>query len=131
MNYNYMCSAKLFSYSDFVENFDRGLLDGIYLVNAGTMSYSGLIRSVNDDSIIMDLPLKFYAGENVMYTPVIIGREEVIEIKEIPVDGHIKIMTKKDGEFAGDIECAYSNRIVINSNGERAIIYYQDFVNIE
>jgi hypothetical protein len=126
-----MCGAKLFSYNDFINDFHRENLNGIYLVNAGVMSYTGIIRSVNDDSIIMDIPLKFYAGENVMYTPVIIGKEEIVEIKEVPVTGKINIITKKDGEFSGEIITAYSNRVLFNSGGKNIILYYQDFVNLQ
>ncbi len=126
-----MCSVKLFSYDSFINNFHSGILEGIYLIHAVAMSYTGIIRSINSDSIIMDIPLKYYAGENVMYTPVIIGKEEVLEIKEVPIRGNVKIITKKDGEFLGEIKNAYSNRMIINSNEKNIILYYQDFVNIE
>ena len=126
-----MCSAISLGYSDLIDSFRGGNLDGVYLVVATVMSYTGIIRAVDSDSIIMDIPLKFYAGDNVMYTPVIIGRAEVLEIKEVPISGYIKIKTKNDGEFAGEIETAFSNRMVIDSNGKNIIVYYQDFVNIE
>jgi hypothetical protein len=126
-----MCSAKLFSYDDFVDDFREGLLEGIYLINAGAMAYTGVIRSVTQDSIIMDLPLKFYVGDNVMYTPVIIEKEEVVEIKELPIKDSVKILTKKDGTFSGEIENVYSNRLILNSDGENIILYYQDFINID
>jgi hypothetical protein len=126
-----MNALKFSDYFSFLDAFHKGLLNSIYLIKTVSMTYSGVVRSVDTGSIIMDLPLKFYSGNNVMYTPVIIGREEVLEIKEIPVDGFITAYTKNDGVISGDIEKAYSNRIIIENNNEKFTVYYQDLLNID
>jgi hypothetical protein len=124
-----MSGARLFSFNDFVESFKKGELENIYLIKTSSMAYTGLIRSVNSDSIIMDLPLKFYSGDNVIYTPVIIDKEEIFAITEVPTSGNIEVKTK-NGIFAGEIESVHSNRMIINSGGIIETLYYQDFLEI-
>jgi hypothetical protein len=131
MHFAFMNASKFFDYESFLDAFKDGILNSIYLVKTGTMTYSGVVRSVDTNSIIMDLPLKFYSGNNVMYTPVIIGKEEVEEIKEIPVEGHITVTTKNEGVISGYIEKAFSNRIVIDREDETHTVYYQDMVMID
>ena len=126
-----MNALKFSDYFSFLDAFHKGSLNSIYLIKTVSMTYSGVVRSVDTGSIIMDLPLKFYSGNNVMYTPVIVGREEIMEIKEIPVDGYIKASTKNDGVISGHIEKAYSNRIIIESNNSKFTVYYQDLVTID
>lgn len=127
----FMNASKFFDYADFLDAFKNGMLNSIYLVKTGSMTYSGIVRSVDAESIIMDLPLKFYSGNNVMYTPVIIGKAEIEEIREIPVEGHIVVSTKNDGVISGDIEKAFSNRIIIESDDQTYTVYYQDMVMID
>ena len=97
-----MNALTFLDYFSFLDAFHKGSLNSIYLIKTVSMTYSGVVRSVDTGSIIMDLPLKFYSGNNVMYTPVIIGREEVLEIKEIPVDGRVTAYTKNDGVITGN-----------------------------
>ncbi|WP_337861151.1 hypothetical protein [Ferroplasma sp.] len=125
-----MSCSRLFSFNDFVESFKRGELDSLYLVKTVSMTYTGLIRSVSEDSLIMDLPLKFYAGQNVIYTPVIIAKEEIVSIKQVPISDCATIETK-NGTFSGEIENVYSNRMIINSKKGPVILYYQDFLDVE
>lgn len=126
-----MNASKLLDYKSFIDAFKGGMLDSIYLIKTGSMAYSGLVRSVDEESIIMDLPLKFYSGNNVIYTPVIIGRGEINRIKEIPVEGHIAVNIKNNGQVSGYVEKAYSNRLIIDSNDEKFTVYYQDIIDIE
>ena len=126
-----MNALTFLDYFSFLDAFHKGSLNSIYLIKTVSMTYSGVVRSVDTGSIIMDLPLKFYSGNNVMYTPVIIGREEVLEIKEIPVDGRVTAYTKNDGVITGYVDKAYSNRIIIESNTEKFTVYYQDLLNID
>lgn len=126
-----MNASKLLDYDNFLDAFKHGTLDSIYLIKTGSMSYSGLVRAVDEESIVMDLPLKFYSGNNVIYTPVIIGREEINQIKEIPVEGHAALDIKNTGQVSGEIEKAYSNRMIIDSNDEKFTVYYQDIIDIK
>ncbi|MEM0140243.1 MAG: hypothetical protein QXZ44_06510 [Ferroplasma sp.] len=124
-----MSNIKSFSYDEFISQFDNGNLNGIYVIVAGLMSYTGTVRLVDENSIIMDLPLKYYVGENVMYTPVVIGREEVQEIKEIPIDGHIEIDVKGGSKIIGDISDNFPNKITLSTENGMETVYYQDIVN--
>ena len=127
----FMNASKLLDYDNFLDAFKNGLLDSIYLIKTGSMAYSGIVRAVDEESIIMDLPLKFYSGNNVIYTPVIIGRDEINQIKEIPVEGNAAVDIKNVGQISGEIEKAYSNRMIIDRNGEKFTVYYQDIIDIE
>ena len=93
------------------------------------MAYTGTIRSVSINEIIMDLPLKFYIDNNPMHTPSIINKNEITGIKELPLSGNIEIKTKKEGIKNGEIREIFNNRIIIKNN-ELITVYFQDFDDI-
>ncbi len=125
-----MSSIVNYSYDNFLRDFLEKKLNGIYLISAGVMAYVGIIRSIDSESIIMDLPLKYYIGENVMYTPVIVGREEIESIKEIPLEGHMHIETKDGNTIDGTIHEIFSNRMKVITDNNIEIIYYQDITDV-
>ncbi len=121
---------KIYSYNQFLNDFNSNRLNGIYLIKTPGMAYTGTIRSVSINEIIMDLPLKFYIKDNPMHTPAIINKSEISEIKELPLMGNIEIKTKKDGVKKGEINEIFDNRIIISGN-ELITVYFQDFDDID
>ncbi len=120
---------KTYTYSEFLKNFNENKLDNIYLIKTFNMTYAGTIRSVSNNEIIMDLPLKFYINDNPIHTPSIINKNEISDIKEIPLNGYINIKTKKEGIKSGDIKEVFDNRLIIKNN-ELITVYFQDFEDI-
>ncbi len=120
---------RIYTYNEFLNNFTANKLDFIYLIKTSGMAYTGTIRSVSKTEIIMDLPLKFYINNNPMHTPSIINKDEINEIKEVPLSGNIEIMTKKEGIKNGKIQEIFDNRITIKNN-ELITVYFQDFDDI-
>ncbi len=120
---------RIYTYNEFLNNFTANKLDFIYLIKTSGMAYTGTIRSVSKTEIIMDLPLKFYINNNPMHTPSVINKDEINEIKEVPLSGNIEIMTKKEGIKNGKIQEIFDNRITIKNN-ELITVYFQDFDDI-
>ncbi len=125
-----MSFLKSYSLVELEELFKKEGLNSLYLIKTGSMSYTGNIRSVNNGTLFMDLPLKFTRGDNPMYAPAIIEREEFVKCVEVPLSGSITITTKKEGNISGEIINVYNNRLLLK-NSEIKTLYFQDFYDIE
>ena len=122
--------ARVLSIKELENEYKNNDLDGIYLIKINNMTYTGLIRNISNGTIFMDLPLKFSRNDNPMYTPTVIEPEEFRECKEVPLEGHIRAVTKKDGIIEGDIMEVYNNRIIIKAD-EIKTVYYQDLYDVD
>ncbi len=125
-----MNSLKTCNLIELEKMFKQNKLNYFYLIKTDNMAYTGIIRTVDNGTIFMDLPLKFTRGDNPMYTPAVIEKEEFKKCMEIPSSGNITITTKKDGSISGEIIDIYNNRLLLK-NSEIKTVYFQDFYDIE